>query len=150
MIINLWKENVIEFWLSRHNFLLLFCFLYGLLPTHQLVSIITFSIYFGRTCTYFIIKSVLFRLVGHNKCKIWFSVICIIIYIFTKYFDILKLWYQNLKLDKTYLPKGSWKLFNLNNPWNSKHRSRTLSVKIHNYISRGFCCEYFESGNWDG
>ena len=31
---------------------------------------------------------------------------CIIIYIFTEYFFILKLWYQNLKLDKTYLPKG--------------------------------------------
>ena len=44
----LWRE------LSRHNFLLLFCFLYGLLPTHQVVSIISFSIYFGRTCTYFI------------------------------------------------------------------------------------------------
>ena len=29
------------------------------------------------------------------------------IYIFTEYFVILNLWYQNLKLDKTYLPKGS-------------------------------------------
>ena len=52
VIINLWKKKCNEFWLSRHNFILLFCFLYGLLPTHQLVSIITFSIYFGRTCTY--------------------------------------------------------------------------------------------------
>ena len=30
-----------------------------------------------------------------------------LIYIFTDYFVILNLWYQNLKLDKTYLPKGS-------------------------------------------
>ena len=53
VIINLWKKKCNEFWLSRHNFILLFCFLYGLLQKHQLVSIITFSIYFGRTCTYF-------------------------------------------------------------------------------------------------
>ena len=42
------------------------------------------------------------------------------------------LWYQNLKLEKKYLPKGSYRIFNLSNRWNSKHRSRTLSVKIHN------------------
>ena len=32
--------------------------------------------------------------------------ICITIYIFTKSYIIVNLWYKNLKLDKTYLPKG--------------------------------------------
>ena len=32
--------------------------------------------------------------------------ICTIIYIFTKSYIIVKMWYQNLKFDKTYWPKG--------------------------------------------
>ena len=32
--------------------------------------------------------------------------ICIISYIFTKSYNLVKLWYQNLKFDNTYFPKG--------------------------------------------
>ena len=32
--------------------------------------------------------------------------ICIIIYIFSKSYNLVNLWYQNLKFDNTYLPKG--------------------------------------------
>ena len=32
--------------------------------------------------------------------------ICITMYIFTKSYIIANLWYKNLKLDETYLPKG--------------------------------------------
>ena len=51
--------------------------------------------------------------------------ICTIIYIVTKSYIIVNLWYQNLKFDKTYLPIKS--IFSLSNPWSSKHRSGTLS-----------------------
>ena len=61
VIINVSKCKVTNFGRLRHNFLLLFCFLYGFLPIHQLVSII------------------------------WFWVIWIIIYIFTKSYILVKL-----------------------------------------------------------
>ena len=54
VIINLWKENGMNFDCPVIISLLLFCFLYGLLPTHQVVSTLSFSIYLRRTCTYFI------------------------------------------------------------------------------------------------
>ena len=38
--------------------------------------------------------------------KHYFSKKCIIIYIFTKSYVIINLWYENLKVDKNYLLEG--------------------------------------------
>ena len=53
--------------------------------------------YLFRAHLHLFYKSVQISPVGHDISKIRFSVICIIIYIFTKYYDVLNLWYQNLK-----------------------------------------------------
>lgn len=50
--------------------------------------------------------------------------ISIIIYILIKFYIIVNMWYQNLKLDKRYLKdKKSYSY-----PWNRKHRSPTSSI----------------------
>ena len=49
VIIYVSKDKVTYFGRSRHNFLLRFCFLYGLLPIHQNVSIIWFSVTVNRS-----------------------------------------------------------------------------------------------------
>ena len=95
------------------------------------------------TCDSLLKKIILLQSHTHQpiKCK----------HAFFKYPGV-KLW-NNTCLQKS--PRGGGRVslsgpWTICNPWNSKHRSRTLSVKIHNYIPRGLCCGYFESGNWGG
>ena len=88
----------------RHNFLLLFicCFLYGLLPIHQVVSITWFSVTNLDMYNYLHFHQIL----HHSKPMIPFI---------------------NLKLHKTYLPKG---YLICSNPLSSRHRSRCQNPQL--------------------
>ena len=140
---------------SGNNFELLSCFLYGIFPIQKVVlvsvdfswPVISQRIEIQNNCVLIALNATL--LIGLDFWNVTSYDMYNNLYFHRIPYDT-KPALPKLKLDKTYLPKGSWRIFNLSNPWNSKHRSRTLSVKIHNYISRSLCCEFFESGNWDG